>query len=75
MSLKLALTLGVYLSDSILQMQAKTQVTEEMRKVLKDEILEAKLIPSYGVGCKRLIPDVGYLEVRFLNKQRLLQYC
>lgn len=75
MSLKLALTLGVYLSDSILQMQAKTQVTEEMRKVLKDEILEAELIPSYGVGCKRLIPDVGYLEVRFLNKQRLLQYC
>lgn len=74
MPLRLAVTLGVYLSDSILQMQAKAQATEEMRKVLRDEMLEAKLIPSFGVGCKRLIPDVGYLEVRFLTRQRLLQY-
>lgn len=74
MPLRLAVTLGVYLSDSILQMQAKAQATEEMRKVLRDEMLEAKLIPSFGVGCKRLIPDVGYLEVRFLDRQRLLQY-
>ena len=35
-----------------------------MRNVLRDDLLEAKLIPPFGVGCQRLIPDVGYLEVR-----------
>ncbi len=55
----------MYLSDSILQRQARAQVTEEMRKVIRDDLLEAKLIPPFGIGCQRLIPDVGYLEVRF----------
>ena len=40
-------------------------MTEEMRNVLRDDVLEAKLILPFGVGCQRLIPDVGYLEVRF----------
>ena len=68
MALRPAAILGLYLSDSILQMEAKGQLKEEMRRVLKDDTLEAKLIPSFGVGCQRLIPDTGYLEVRFLNR-------
>ena len=34
-----------------------------MRRVLKVKPeLEAKLIPSFGVGCRRITPGVGYLE-------------
>ena len=68
MTLRPAGILGLYLSDSILQRETKAQLTEEMRKALRDDILEAKLIPTFGVGCRRLIPDVGYLEVCSLHR-------
>lgn len=40
-------------------------MTEEMRKALKDDLLSAKLITPFGIRCQRLIPIVGYPEVRF----------
>ncbi|BDD60089.1 hypothetical protein MPDQ_005400 [Monascus purpureus] len=33
-----------------------------MRTKLKDEDLANKLIPNFALGCRRLTPDIGYLE-------------
>lgn len=36
-----------------------------MKKVLQDETLEKKLIPTFAVGCKRVVPSgLAYLRVR-----------
>lgn len=53
----------MYLRDSILQDQTKLYLASEMKKQLNDRALEEKLIPSHSVGCRRLTPGVGFLEV------------
>jgi hypothetical protein len=35
-----------------------------MRNTLNNAALEDVLIPDFGVGCRRLNPDTGYLEVK-----------
>jgi hypothetical protein len=39
-----------------------------MKKVIQNEYLEEKLIPSFAVGCKRVVPS-GF---RYLRVSRLL---
>lgn len=39
-----------------------------MKKILKNEYLEEKLIPSFAVGCKRVVPS-GF---QYLKVSRLL---
>jgi hypothetical protein len=34
-----------------------------MKGALQNEELEDALIPDWDVGCRRLAPDTGYLEV------------
>jgi len=46
-------------------------VKKEMQKIIKDPVLEEKLIPKYSMGCKRITPSDHYLEVRsFLNSRK-----
>jgi len=46
-------------------------VKKEMQKIIKDPVLEEKLIPKYFMGCKRITPSDHYLEVRsFLNSRK-----
>jgi cation diffusion facilitator CzcD-associated flavoprotein CzcO len=45
------------------QLSMITQLQETMKKSLATRPeLAATLIPSFGVGCRRLTPGVGYLE-------------
>ncbi|KAL8654524.1 MAG: hypothetical protein Q9226_003405 [Calogaya cf. arnoldii] len=61
-----------YLSNSVLQSQSKVAFADGMRKVIKDKAVEAKLIPDWGVGCRRLTPGIGYLEALLAaNVQRV----
>lgn len=54
----------MYLKGTILQEQCKMLLKGEMEKILEDEEAEAKLIPKFAVGCKRVIPSgFGYLKV------------
>ncbi len=54
---------GLYLQNSMLQDELKLDLMSEMKKKLPDEVLQEKLIPSHSIGCRRLTPGVGYLEV------------
>lgn len=53
---------GNYIKDSPGQAQIRAYLTEAMKEKLKSSGLEDKLIPQYGVGCRRPTPGVGYLE-------------
>jgi hypothetical protein len=40
-------------------------LTRSMKDALKNEKIEAALIPGWDVGCRRLAPDTGYLTVSY----------
>lgn len=46
-----------------LQAELKSTLALTMKSALQNEELEAALIPEWDVGCRRLAPDTGYLEV------------
>lgn len=46
-----------------LQAELKSTLAITMKSALQNEELEAALIPEWDVGCRRLAPDTGYLEV------------
>lgn len=50
------------LKDSPLQKVLTEKTREAMAAKLKGSGLEDKLIPKWGIGCRRLTPGVGYLE-------------
>lgn len=55
--------LGLYFADNKLQETTRKEFTHQMRTKLKEvPWLQEKLIPSWGVGCRRLTPGIGYLE-------------
>lgn len=58
---------ALYLADSPLQKISKIELENSMRSILGDTDLEEALIPSWGVGCRRLNPDIGYLQVRMIQ--------
>ncbi|KAF7507823.1 hypothetical protein GJ744_010124 [Endocarpon pusillum] len=54
---------SVYLRDSSLQAECRALLSSEMKKVLQDETMEKKLIPTFFVGCKRVVPSgLSYLK-------------
>ncbi|RDW65995.1 hypothetical protein BP6252_09630 [Coleophoma cylindrospora] len=53
---------SVFLKDTQMQHDLRNSMTATMREKIHDAELEAKLIPQWGVGCRRLTPGVNYLE-------------
>ena len=55
--------LGLYFPDTKLQAETRENFTKQMKAKLEGAPwLQEKLIPSWGVGCRRLTPGIGYLE-------------
>lgn len=61
----------MYMKGSILQEQARKLLETEMRKLLVDPEMQAKLVPDFPVGCKRILPS-GYI---FLSVSPQQQGC
>lgn len=53
---------GLYLKDTTIQHEMRQNMVKQMKSKLQDDSLEQKLIPSWGVGCRRLTPGINYLE-------------
>lgn len=53
---------ALYLKGTQTQADMKSNMTYQMQEKLKDKFLEDKLIPQWGVGCRRLTPGINYLE-------------
>lgn len=45
---------GLYLKNTQIQNDMKINMQTQMKEKLKDNFLEQKLIPTWGVGCRRL---------------------
>ncbi|KJA23569.1 hypothetical protein HYPSUDRAFT_54285 [Hypholoma sublateritium FD-334 SS-4] len=58
----------VFIADSDTQKTTFDGMTTMMRDKLRNEKLEELVIPSWGVGCKRITPGVGYLEALASDK-------
>lgn len=55
--------LGIYIQGSELQENIRKAFTEQMTMKLKESpSLKDRLIPNWGVGCRRLTPGSNYLE-------------
>lgn len=52
----------VFIADSEIQKATAMGMTMMMKDKLRNEGLESLVIPSWGVGCKRITPGVNYLE-------------
>jgi hypothetical protein len=52
----------IFKSDTENQSLARSAMHAQMKEKLHNEDLEAKLIPQFGVGCRRMTPGVNYLE-------------
>ena len=53
---------GVYLKNTQIQNEMKANMVSQMKDKLRNQFLEEKLIPQWGVGCRRLTPGIDYLE-------------
>ncbi len=58
----------VFITDSETQKATFDGMTTMMKDKLRNEKLEELVIPSWGVGCKRITPGVGYLETLASDK-------
>jgi cation diffusion facilitator CzcD-associated flavoprotein CzcO len=50
------------LKDGAAQKETRAIMTQQMKEKLSNDALAEKLIPQWGVGCRRLTPGVNYLE-------------
>lgn len=55
-------TFSIYVANTKLQQDTEVYMRQAMSKKLSNKELEAKLVPSWKVGCRRPTPGVGYLE-------------
>jgi hypothetical protein len=56
----------MYLRDIVLQDQCRELLKSVMEKAFQDDEMEKRLIPTFSVGCKRVVPSgFRYLQVRF----------
>ncbi|KAL8658972.1 MAG: hypothetical protein Q9202_007332 [Teloschistes flavicans] len=53
---------SVFLKDSKLQQESAKTFTEYMRERIADRKLDEHLIPTWGIGCRRIVPSNKYLE-------------
>ncbi|KAF9565887.1 FAD/NAD(P)-binding domain-containing protein [Agrocybe pediades] len=58
----------IFLKDSEMQKTTAVGMTQMMKDKLNNKKLEDLLIPSWGVGCRRITPGVGYLETMGSDK-------
>lgn len=56
-------SLEVYLQNTPMQLETRSKLIDYMKLSLRNDELEKALIPSFGVGCRRLTPGSAYLEV------------
>ena len=52
----------LFISSSAAQAKLRSQLTSEMKSQLQNPELEAMLIPTTGVGCRRPTPGINYLS-------------
>ncbi|KAK4997011.1 hypothetical protein LTR66_003501 [Elasticomyces elasticus] len=52
----------LFMANSQAQKDTRVLMTDQMKEKLGDEFLATKLIPQWGVGCRRLTPGINYLE-------------
>lgn len=55
-------TFSIYIANTKLQRETEVYMKHAMSEKLANKELEAKLLPSWKVGCRRPTPGVGYLE-------------
>ncbi|RFU26005.1 hypothetical protein B7463_g10330, partial [Scytalidium lignicola] len=53
---------NIFLKGSSSQKETRELMTRQMKEKLQNDYLAAKLIPDWGVGCRRLTPGINYLE-------------
>jgi len=52
----------LFLADSDMQKTTVVGMTQMMKDKLRNKKLEDLVIPTWGVGCRRITPGIGYLE-------------
>ncbi|RAK71285.1 flavin-containing monooxygenase [Aspergillus fijiensis CBS 313.89] len=57
----------MYLRDTVLQRQSRELLESVMRKGLPKEEMQRRLIPTFAVGCKRVVPS-GFRYLETLSK-------
>jgi cation diffusion facilitator CzcD-associated flavoprotein CzcO len=54
---------AIFLQNTEGQRSTREYMTQQMKDKLRNPALESALIPQWSVGCRRITPGVGYLEV------------
>ncbi|RDB23708.1 putative sterigmatocystin biosynthesis monooxygenase stcW [Hypsizygus marmoreus] len=52
----------MFIAGSDVQNMTYDFMLAQMKEKLHDEVLSTRLIPTFGVGCRRITPGVNYLE-------------
>jgi hypothetical protein len=58
---------NIFLRNSPAQRETRELMTKQMKEKLQSGFLAEKLIPDWGVGCRRLTPGINYLETLSAN--------
>jgi hypothetical protein len=53
---------NIFWKSSKEQVETRELMTQQMKEKLQNDALARKLIPDWGVGCRRLTPGINYLE-------------
>lgn len=53
---------NIFAKEGQAQVEIRSLMTQQMKEKLRDDALAVKLIPKWGVGCRRLTPGINYLE-------------
>ena len=69
---RLSQTFAIFLKDTQIQNEAKAGMEYLMKEKLQSQFLQEKLIPQWGVGCRRLTPGTGYLEALNLDNVKVV---
>jgi cation diffusion facilitator CzcD-associated flavoprotein CzcO len=63
---------SLFLRDSPMQRAVTSGTHDAMAEKLQGSGLEDKVIPKWGVGCRRITPGVGYLEALVHEKTEVV---
>ena len=64
----------LFLKDSLFQKTFTSNMRDTMAQKLVGSDLQDKVIPKWGVGCRRITPGVGYLEALVHEKTKVVSY-
>ncbi|KXN84254.1 Putative sterigmatocystin biosynthesis monooxygenase stcW [Leucoagaricus sp. SymC.cos] len=62
----------MFSKDSPAQKAVSHGIAEAMKEIVKGSGLEDKIVPSWGIGCRRITPGVGYLEALVHEKTEVV---